>query len=40
MFVVTTWSEDGSFIPTVAWYALAFGGFGQLIAGVLDVSIL
>ncbi|GAX82079.1 hypothetical protein CEUSTIGMA_g9507.t1 [Chlamydomonas eustigma] len=37
MFVVTTWSEDASLVPTVAWYALAFGGFGQLIAGVLDL---
>ncbi|GAX82078.1 hypothetical protein CEUSTIGMA_g9506.t1 [Chlamydomonas eustigma] len=37
MFVTTTWSEDTSLIPTVAFYALSFGGLGQFIAGVLDL---
>eukprot|EP00798_Chlamydomonas_sp_ICE-L_P010565 gene10565-12220_t len=39
MFIETTWTGDGdtTLKPTVIFYAIAFGGIGQLIAGILDM---
>ena len=39
MFITNTWTA-GAMESTVIFYALAFGGTGQLIAGVLDVSFI
>ncbi|KAG2494231.1 hypothetical protein HYH03_007587 [Edaphochlamys debaryana] len=36
MFVTTTWAER-TFIPTVMCYAMFYGGFGQFVAGVLEL---
>eukprot|EP00798_Chlamydomonas_sp_ICE-L_P012926 gene12926-5956_t len=40
MFIETTWTGDcdTTLKPTVIFYALAFGGLGQLIAGILDFT--
>jgi len=38
MFIVTGWGET-AFEPTVFCYAAFYGGLGQLIAGILEVSI-
>ena len=37
MFINTTWTGQ-AMVSTVAFYAIAFGGTGQLLAGLLDVS--
>jgi hypothetical protein len=37
MFVNTTWTES-TFIATVMCYACFYGGFGQMVAGVFEVS--
>ncbi len=37
MFVTTEWTTKG-FIPTVFCYAMFYGGFGQFVAGVLEVG--
>lgn len=36
MFVTTTWTE-ATFIATVISYACFYGGFGQMVAGVLEL---
>ncbi|GFR45947.1 hypothetical protein Agub_g7413 [Astrephomene gubernaculifera] len=36
MFITTRWSEK-TFLPTVFCYALFYGGFGQFVAGVLEL---
>eukprot|EP00195_Chlamydomonas_chlamydogama_P016362 CAMPEP_0202900946 /NCGR_PEP_ID=MMETSP1392-20130828/12284_1 /ASSEMBLY_ACC=CAM_ASM_000868 /TAXON_ID=225041 /ORGANISM="Chlamydomonas chlamydogama, Strain SAG 11-48b" /LENGTH=237 /DNA_ID=CAMNT_0049587409 /DNA_START=35 /DNA_END=748 /DNA_ORIENTATION=+ len=36
MFITTGWAEK-TFLPTVFCYAAFYGGFGQLIAGVLEL---
>ena len=36
MFIVTGWAE-GSFLPTVFCYAAFYGGFGQFVAGILEL---
>lgn len=37
MFVTTTWVE-AAFATTVITYACFYGGFGQMVAGVFEVS--
>ena len=37
MFVTTGWT-DKHFIPTVFCYAMFYGGFGQFVAGALEVG--
>ena len=37
MFIDTTWTSKAMDSPVI-FYALAFGGTGQLLAGLLDVS--
>ena len=39
MFITNTWTA-GAMESTVIFYALAFGGTGQLLAGMLDVSLV
>ncbi|GFR48506.1 hypothetical protein Agub_g10173 [Astrephomene gubernaculifera] len=36
MFITTRWSEK-TFLPTVFCYAAFYGGFGQFVAGVLEL---
>lgn len=37
MFVVTSWGESAA-MAAVMSYAVFYGGFAQLVAGVLEVS--
>lgn len=36
MFITTTWAEDAT-IAAVISYAIFYGGFGQMVAGVFEV---
>ncbi|KAG2494229.1 hypothetical protein HYH03_007585 [Edaphochlamys debaryana] len=36
MFITTEWAEK-TFLPTVMCYAMFYGGFGQFVAGVLEL---
>ncbi|GIL45121.1 hypothetical protein Vafri_2045 [Volvox africanus] len=36
MFIYTGWAES-NFLPTVMCYAMFYGGFGQFVAGVLEL---
>ena len=38
MFTTTSWAE-ASTTTTIITYAMAYGGFAQMVAGVLEVSI-
>lgn len=38
MFITTQWAEK-AFLTTVMMYALFYGGFGQFVAGVLEVRV-